>query len=129
MRDLTEREKQIAALLLQGYSNAEIAKELKMPERTVKNHFNRMFLKYGINDGYKRVKLAVLLFRIENKCVTVITQSDDRQELYQPRKVESSISLQKDSKIKKLQNRLGRLNMWLKTTFASSTTSSVSGIE
>src|SRR6202795_5295700 len=60
---LGPREKQIVELLLQGCDNAEIAKQLKMARRTVKAHFNRLFLRFGINDGIKRVKLATLLYR------------------------------------------------------------------
>ena len=60
---LSPREQQIAELLLQGCDNAEIAKQLKMNQRTVKAHFNRLFVRFGIHDGIKRVKLATLLYR------------------------------------------------------------------
>src|SRR6202047_4813945 len=60
---LGPREKQILGLLLSGCDNAEIAKQLKMARRTVKAHFNRLFLRFGITDGIKRVKLATLLYR------------------------------------------------------------------
>src|SRR5258707_6121900 len=60
---LAPRERQIADLLLQGCDNEEIGKELKMARRTVKAHFNRLFLRFGIRDGVKRVKLATLLYR------------------------------------------------------------------
>ena len=57
------REQQIVDLLLQGCDNAEIASQLNMARRTVKAHFNRLFLRYGITSGIKRVKLATLLYR------------------------------------------------------------------
>src|ERR1700691_798573 len=60
---LGPREQQIVELLLQGCDNAEIAGQLKMARRTVKAHFNRLFLRFGINGGIKRVKLATLLYR------------------------------------------------------------------
>lgn len=60
---LGPREQQIVELLLQGCDNAEIASQLKMARRTVKAHFNRLFLRFGINGGIKRVKLATLLYR------------------------------------------------------------------
>ena len=60
---LGPREQQIVELLLQGCDNAEIATQLKMARRTVKAHFNRLFLRFGINGGIKRVKLATLLYR------------------------------------------------------------------
>jgi DNA-binding NarL/FixJ family response regulator len=60
---LGPREQQIVELLLQGCDNAEIAAQLKMARRTVKAHFNRLFLRFGITSGIKRVKLATLLYR------------------------------------------------------------------
>jgi DNA-binding NarL/FixJ family response regulator len=57
------REQQIIELLLQGCDNAEIARDLNMAERTVKAHFNRLFMRFGIKGGIKRVKLATLLYR------------------------------------------------------------------
>jgi DNA-binding NarL/FixJ family response regulator len=60
---LGPRERQIVELLVQGCDNAEIARELKMAPRTVKAHFNRLYLRFGISDGIKRVKLATLMYR------------------------------------------------------------------
>jgi hypothetical protein len=60
---LGNREQQIINLLLQGCDNSEIARDLQIAERTVKAHFNRLFLRFGIRDGIKRVKLATLLYR------------------------------------------------------------------
>ena len=60
---LGPREQQIVDLLLQGCDNAEIASQLNMARRTVKAHFNRLFLRFGITGGIKRVKLATLLYR------------------------------------------------------------------
>jgi hypothetical protein len=57
------REKQIIDLLLQGCDNSEIAQDLNIAERTVKAHFNRLFLRFGIKGGIKRVKLATMLYR------------------------------------------------------------------
>jgi len=57
------RERQIVDLLLQGCDNSEIARDLNIAERTVKAHFNRLFLRFGIKGGIKRVKLATLLYR------------------------------------------------------------------
>jgi DNA-binding NarL/FixJ family response regulator len=57
------REQQLVELLLQGCDNAEIARDLNIAERTVKAHFNRLFQRYGIKGGIKRVKLATLLYR------------------------------------------------------------------
>jgi DNA-binding NarL/FixJ family response regulator len=61
--ELGPREQKIINLLLQGYENSEIARDLKIAERTVKAHFSRMFRRFGIRGGIKRVKLATLLYR------------------------------------------------------------------
>jgi DNA-binding NarL/FixJ family response regulator len=60
---LSPREQQVVELLLQGCDNAEIGTQLTMARRTVKAHFNRLFLRFGITGGIKRVKLATLLYR------------------------------------------------------------------
>jgi DNA-binding NarL/FixJ family response regulator len=60
---LCPRQRQVVELLLQGCDNAEIARQLNMAQRTVKAHFNRLFLRFGITGGIKRVKLATLLYR------------------------------------------------------------------
>lgn len=65
---LGPRETQIVDLLLQGCDNKEISQLLKMARRTVKAHFNRLFMRYGLHDfkGIKRVKLATTLYRERN---------------------------------------------------------------
>jgi len=68
---LGPREQQIVELLLQGCDNAEIATQLHMARRTVKAHFNRLFLRFGITSGIKRVKLATLLYR-RQACLQVV---------------------------------------------------------
>src|SRR6516165_10099450 len=62
-KSLRPRERQVVELLLQGCDNDEISRQLKMARRTVKAHFNRLFVRFGIKDGIKRVKLATLLYR------------------------------------------------------------------
>ena len=71
---LGPREQQIVELLLQGCDNAEIAQQLKMARRTVKAHFNRLFLRFGITGGIKRVKLATLLYRRQLCSQTNVTE-------------------------------------------------------
>ena len=63
LSEMGTREQQIVDLLLQGCDNSEIAHDLHIAERTVKAHFNRLFLRFGIKGGIKRVKLATLLYR------------------------------------------------------------------
>jgi DNA-binding NarL/FixJ family response regulator len=58
---LGPREQQIVDLLLQGCDNAEIATQLNMARRTEKAHINRLFLRFGITGGIKRVNLATQL--------------------------------------------------------------------
>ena len=60
---LTPRERDIVALLLLGCDNIEISKNLNIAPRTVKAHFSRLYLRFGIMGGIKRVKLATLFYR------------------------------------------------------------------
>ena len=60
---LGAREQQVVDLLLEGCDNGEIAQRMKIARRTVKAHFNRLFLRFQIVDGIKRVKLAILFYR------------------------------------------------------------------
>jgi DNA-binding NarL/FixJ family response regulator len=55
---VTPRDQQVLNLLLQGCSNREIGGELKISPRTVKQHLRMLFLRAGIVEGRKRVKLA-----------------------------------------------------------------------
>ena len=55
---VTPREQQVLNLLVQGFSNREIGGELSISLRTVKQHLRVLFLRAGIHDGSKRVKLA-----------------------------------------------------------------------
>jgi hypothetical protein len=59
---LRPREQQVANLLLRGYQNKDIAQELNMGYRTAKHYCERLFTKFGIEGGLKRVKLAVVLY-------------------------------------------------------------------
>ncbi|MBR3735603.1 MAG: response regulator transcription factor, partial [Lachnospiraceae bacterium] len=56
--DLTEREREIASLLVEGLSNRQIADKLFISEGTVKNYISSIYDKTGIHD---RVKLVVAL--------------------------------------------------------------------
>jgi DNA-binding NarL/FixJ family response regulator len=59
MQSVAPREEQVAALLVTGASNSEIAQELGMSLRTVKAHCNRLYLRYGLTGSRsKRVKFA-----------------------------------------------------------------------
>src|SRR5947208_15080988 len=59
---ITHRDEQVLKLLVQGCSNKEIAAQLNISPRTVKQHLRTLFLRAGIRDGRKRVKLATAMF-------------------------------------------------------------------
>ena len=57
LEQLSEREREVALLLGQGRSNAEIAAELFMSVATVKAHVSRLLTKLELNN---RVQIALL---------------------------------------------------------------------
>lgn len=64
-RALSRREAQILALTVDGWSNQQIAEQLGMARPTVKAYLNRLFLRYDIDGGIKRVRLAMLFYKPE----------------------------------------------------------------
>lgn len=62
---ITRRDQQVLRLLVQGCSNKEIAAELSISPRTVKQHLRTLFLRAGIKQGRKRVILATAIFEKE----------------------------------------------------------------
>jgi DNA-binding NarL/FixJ family response regulator len=63
---ITRRDQQVLNLLVQGCSNKEIAAQLAISPRTVKQHLRTLFLRAGIKQGRKRVILATALFEKEH---------------------------------------------------------------
>lgn len=59
---ITPRDNEVLRLLVKGCSNKEIASGLSISPRTVKQHLRTLFLRAGIKDGRKRVKLATAMF-------------------------------------------------------------------
>ena len=58
LKNLTEREREIAILVARGLSNKAIGEQLYISERTVKTHLGSIFAKTGVNS---RLKLALLI--------------------------------------------------------------------
>ena len=62
---ITRRDQDVLKLLVQGCSNKEIAAELSISPRTVKQHLRTLLLRAGIKHGRKRVILATAVFEKE----------------------------------------------------------------
>ena len=52
---LTKREKEVFDLLIQNYSTKDIANELKISEKTVRNHISNTIQKLGVKSRAQAV--------------------------------------------------------------------------
>ena len=55
---LTEREHQVLECIARGLDNTEIAAELALSQKTVRNHITRVFDKIGVAHRYQAIVLA-----------------------------------------------------------------------
>jgi DNA-binding NarL/FixJ family response regulator len=67
---ITPREQQVLNLLVGGFSNKQIGGQLHINQRTVKHHLRTLFLRTGILDGCKRLKLARCVHEGESAVMT-----------------------------------------------------------
>ena len=61
---LTPREMQIIALIVAGYTNKDLARELKISQNTSKHHLTNIFNKLGVSN-----RLELVLYAIDNRLV------------------------------------------------------------
>jgi Response regulator containing a CheY-like receiver domain and an HTH DNA-binding domain len=64
---LTRKEARVAKLIVEGFSNREIAKELAITERTVKGHLNNIYKKLGLKSRYQLMVVVLMLYAKEIK--------------------------------------------------------------
>ena len=62
---LSQREREIVALVAQGFKNKEMAERMFISEQTVKNHLHNIFDKLGVSD-----RLELALYAIHNNLHT-----------------------------------------------------------
>jgi DNA-binding NarL/FixJ family response regulator len=76
---VSPREQQVLSVLVQGCSNKEIASQLNISHRTVKEHMRMLFLRAGIREGDKRVKLARYAHKDEDAVTTLCEGLNPRE--------------------------------------------------
>jgi DNA-binding NarL/FixJ family response regulator len=74
--DLSSREREIVALVAQGYRNKEMAEKMFISEQTVKNHLHNIFDKLGVSD-----RLELALYAI-HKGLHLTNEGANRQERF-----------------------------------------------
>jgi len=67
---LSDREKQVVQLVVQGYRNREIGQELFISDQTVKNHLRNIFDKLGVSDRLELALYAIHHRLIEHELAT-----------------------------------------------------------
>ena len=61
---MSDREKEVVQLVVQGFRNREIGEKLFISEQTVKNHLHSIFDKLGVSD-----RLELALYAIHHSLV------------------------------------------------------------
>ncbi|MFE8948675.1 response regulator [Streptomyces sp. NPDC007856] len=64
LRGLTEREREILALIGEGLTNRQIGQRLYLAEKTVKNHISRLLAKLGVE---RRIQAAVIATQVHDR--------------------------------------------------------------
>ena len=62
---LTKREKEIFTLLIQSYTTKEIAKQLYISEKTVRNHISNVIQKLGVESRIPAVLELIKMKEID----------------------------------------------------------------
>jgi LuxR family transcriptional regulator of spore coat protein len=62
---LTKREKEIFTLLIQSYTTKEIAKQLYISEKTVRNHISNVIQKLGVESRIQAVLELIKMKEID----------------------------------------------------------------
>lgn len=62
---LTKREKEIFTLLIQSYTTKEIAKQLYISEKTVRNHISNVIQKLGVESRIQAVLKLIKMKEID----------------------------------------------------------------
>ncbi|GHE13599.1 helix-turn-helix transcriptional regulator [Streptomyces alanosinicus] len=76
--DVSDRERDIMNVLSRGFTNTEIARELFISEKTVKNHINRLFAKLGARHRAEAMAIWLGLARSSKTDDDAGTAEDER---------------------------------------------------
>lgn len=91
--NLSERQREVACLVAQGYSNKDIAEKLCITVDTVKRHIGDIFVEIGVEN---RVQLAIWAFKNDLVDLDTVNPSvydieDDMEKRYTEKRIRSLI--------------------------------------
>jgi DNA-binding NarL/FixJ family response regulator len=76
---LSAREKQVLGMVVMGYMNCDIAKQLYLAESTVKSHLSSAFLKLGVRSRSEAVELILDADQGLGRGILAITSDEPRR--------------------------------------------------
>lgn len=102
---LTEREKEVLELIIQGYSNKEICEKLVLAMPTVKCHIQNLYIKHNLYSEQGNTTMRLQLASNYLKKIIIDTKSQNKGLIEQNRELQKELEPFKDDYFKGLDNK------------------------